>query len=275
MKRPGFVTFLTVLNLLAVPFYLFFALLFNFEEDLILGIVLLVIAVLQIVAAIGLLKLRPFGRFTQLILSWVGLLLFPFGTIASVLVLFYLYRNPVRLLFRPADCLNPEERSEVETFHRKSFAARAGAILVLCAATVILTASMMVPGLIGAPSLGRQKRTMADMRTFATAVEAYAVDHKFYPAARSAEQLIPKLQPEYIRQLPLQDGWGHPLRYQTWREQASSGGADCFAIASAGKGGKWEVADLREYEPAKTKTLEADIVWRCGGFIRYPERSAP
>ena len=67
----------------------------------------------------------------------------------------------------------------------------------------------------------KQKRTMADMRTIATAWEARATDMNRYDAAGvpstlagSARQLRRRwtrmLSPTYIKTLPQNDGWGNP-----------------------------------------------------------------
>ena len=49
------------------------------------------------------------------------------------------------------------------------------------------------------------KRTMSDIRTIATAVEAFATDENKYP---QASELKKALEPTYVKELPVKDGWG-------------------------------------------------------------------
>ena len=88
---------------------------------------------------------------------------------------------------------------------------------------------------------GRQKRTMADMRTVATAAEAYAVDYGVYPDADSIDQLAAILAPVYIRTMPRTDGWENLLAYQCWQVDLESEGCDSYAIASPGRDGLLEI----------------------------------
>ena len=49
-------------------------------------------------------------------------------------------------------------------------------------------------------------RTIADMRSIAAAVEAYASDHRRFPTAATIIELEPLLQPKYIKGFPRVDG---------------------------------------------------------------------
>ena len=53
--------------------------------------------------------------------------------------------------------------------------------LLIVVAIIGIIAAIAIPNLLNAINRGRQKRTMADMRSIATAVESYAVDNNFYP----------------------------------------------------------------------------------------------
>ena len=65
--------------------------------------------------ATGLFLLKEFGRVCQMIQSGLGLLAIPFGTIVSALILYYLTRPGVVLLFsgRPPAAMTPDERALV------------------------------------------------------------------------------------------------------------------------------------------------------------------
>ena len=53
--------------------------------------------------------------------------------------------------------------------------------LLIVVAIIGIIAAIAIPNLLNAINRGRQKRTMADMRSIATAVESYAVDHELLP----------------------------------------------------------------------------------------------
>src|SRR6266700_687199 len=88
-------------------------------------------------------------------------------------------------------------------------------ILIVIAIIGIL-AAIAIPNLLNAVQRGKQKRTMSDMRTLATAIEAYAVDNNSYPPAACPSGLatiiaaaaavdsasFSKLSPTYIGQPP-------------------------------------------------------------------------
>ena len=49
--------------------------------------------------------------------------------------------------------------------------------LLVVIAIIGLLAAVAIPNLLNAVQRGKQKRTMADMRALATAIESYAVDN--------------------------------------------------------------------------------------------------
>ena len=79
--------------------------------------------------------------------------------------------------------------------------------LLIVVAIIGIIAAIAIPNLLNAIDRGKQKRTMADMRSIGTAVESYAVDNNVYPTAASAAVLAPLVQPIYIKTMPLADGW--------------------------------------------------------------------
>jgi hypothetical protein len=110
----------------------------------------------------------------------------------------------------------------------------------------------------------RPKRTMADIRTVATAVEALATDLNAYLSSRSIDDLAKLLEPTYIKRLPRTDAWEYPLRYESDSETE-------YRIGSGGRSGEWEKPRLSDYTPRPTDTMDADIVFGNGSFIQYPE----
>src|SRR5215212_4769412 len=128
-------------------------------------------------------------------------------------------------------------------------------------AIIGILAAIAIPNLLTAMQRSKQKRTMADVRSLATAVEAYATDHNHYPNATSVEGLGPMLTPTYIRVLPVKDGWGTDLRYEAW---SRANELDSYAIASAGKDMHFEQETLQEYAQGATDKFDCDIVYANG-----------
>ena len=59
----------------------------------------------------------------------------------------------------------------------------------------------------------RARWTMSDMRSLATALEAYAKDRDSYPSGASFSVVVASIQPNYIRKAPTRDAWGHDFHY--------------------------------------------------------------
>src|SRR5450759_4000023 len=98
--------------------------------------------------------------------------------------------------------------------------------LLIVIAIIGILAAIAIPNLLSAVQRGRQKRSMSDMRTLATAIESYAVDNNIYPAATCGANVyttdtanvlsdtsFTSLVPTYIANTVLKDGWGHFFRY--------------------------------------------------------------
>jgi type II secretory pathway pseudopilin PulG len=108
---------------------------------------------------------------------------------------------------------------------------RAGLVVVALAAAV-LPGWVVARNVLGAVERGRQKRTMGDMRTIATAVESFSIDEGSYPVgAGVAADLAALLEPTYCRKLPVEDGWGNPITY--------AGDGKGYVVASRGTDGRW------------------------------------
>ena len=89
--------------------------------------------------------------------------------------------------------------------------------LLIVVAIIGILAAIAIPNLLTAMQRSRQKRTMADMRTTASAMEARATDVNAYNAAGAAIEwpdatadislLETRLTPTYIKRIPNYDGW--------------------------------------------------------------------
>lgn len=137
--------------------------------------------------------------------------------------------------------------------------------LVLVAIVGIL-AAIAIPNFLTATERSKQKRTMADMRVIGTALDAYGTDHlqEEYPAGETVEALRTHLQPTYVKDLPVLDGWGTEIRYIPLPGRG-------YAIFSAGKNKTFEASTIDEYTRGATGNFDCDIVYANGEFLQYPE----
>jgi general secretion pathway protein G len=124
----------------------------------------------------------------------------------------------------------------------------------------------------------KQKKTMADIRSIASAWEARATDKGAYSAAGqspdfvwpdeqiSGEALSAILSPTYIRPMARKDGWGFPLEYGLDLPVGNALGATVYAIRSTGRDGVFESS----YPLKETTRFECDIVFSNGQFVVMP-----
>lgn len=90
--------------------------------------------------------------------------------------------------------------------------------LLIVVAVIGVLATIAVPSLLSAIYRGKQKRTMADLRSLSAAVMAYGVDLNFVPlqpAEASITGIQASLEPTYIKKLPVRDAWGRDFRYES------------------------------------------------------------
>lgn len=173
-------------------------------------------------------------------------------------------------------CGKPASGAPVPTGGGGSQAAIAAVVVasVLVVVAIIgIIAAIAIPNLLNAINRGRQKRTMADMRSVAVVVEGYAVDNGHYPAAATLEELALLVQPKYTTSLRKVDAWQHTLRYACWQSGQGTNGCDTYRLVSAGQDGSFEQPDPRDYGDSgeRTTDFKRDIVYGNGGFLQYPE----
>ncbi len=133
--------------------------------------------------------------------------------------------------------------------------------LLIVVAIIGIIAAIAIPNLLNAIDRGKQKRTMADMRSIGTAVESYAVDNNIYPTAANITALEPVLEPVYIKEMPLTDGWRFPLIYEPGTTPGTG-----YTVESTGKNGT-DDADVA----GPTTLFSADILFVNGQFTSWPE----
>ena len=145
--------------------------------------------------------------------------------------------------------------------------------LLIVVAIIGILAAIAIPNLLTALQRSRQKRSMADMRSIATAWEARATDTNGYTAAGASiswpdpslevSVLESMLSPVYIKKFPAQDGWGTTFKV----------GFDSrnYAITSYGADKTDSVTFTSATAPVITGDFDCDIGFSLGNFYMYPE----
>jgi len=143
--------------------------------------------------------------------------------------------------------------------------------LLIVVAIIGILAAIAIPNLLTAMQRSKQKRTMADMRSIATAWEARATDTNSYTAAGAVvggvsyiepdavitASVAALLQPTYIKKCPQADAWGTTFAVGSNTTQ--------YAVESYGKNGSDDT------DVAVTTKFDCDIIFGDGTFICYPE----
>jgi len=134
--------------------------------------------------------------------------------------------------------------------------------LLIVVAIIGIIAAIAIPNLLNAIDRGKQKRSMADMRSIGTAVESYAIDNNYYPTAGDIATLAAQatnVVPVYIRSMPLADGW----RNNFYVSCTTTG----YTLASGGKDG----GDLTGVSWGAFQGFNYPIVFMAGQFAAWPE----
>ncbi len=133
--------------------------------------------------------------------------------------------------------------------------------LLIVVAIIGIIAAIAIPNLMNAVDKSKQKRTMSDLRTISTAVEAYATDTASYPRAiPDWASLKGIINPFFIKNPPDVDGWN-----TGWDAATSSNGSD-YTVCSLGKD-----AAAGSRAGGRTTDFQCDIVFSDGQFFQWPE----
>lgn len=141
--------------------------------------------------------------------------------------------------------------------------------VVIVVTILALIATLSFQNLLQALDRGRHASTLGDMREIAGALERFAVDHQSYPVVPDIESLRPALEPEYLKQLPLRDGWHHPLVYEV--EDPGS----TYTLRSPGKDGTFQSGTSQDGTPPDAAGYAADIVCTDGVFRQPDQQPEP
>ena len=144
--------------------------------------------------------------------------------------------------------------------------------LLIVIAIIGILAAIAIPNLLNAVQRGKQKRTMADMKALAVALEAYQVDNSVYPTAACnpgnftdpgtalGTGSFTNLTPTYIAQPPKIDGWGRFMLYHL------NAGQDHYNVISLGRDGVSNTIAC-----GTTTNFNDDILFSDGAFLQWPE----
>jgi len=188
LKRPGTITLLAVLQFIGAAFSLLIGLGMiataatgdpSVPFAAIVGAVFAIAAVLEIVCGVGLLKLKSYGRTIQLVFAWIGLIGFPIGTLISILILVYLMKPGIKLLFsgRPATSMSAEELNQVAAASQGSGVVIALAVVVVGlvgVAMIGIIAAIAIPGLLRARMAGNEAAAVGSLRSIVSGEAAFA-----------------------------------------------------------------------------------------------------
>jgi type II secretory pathway pseudopilin PulG len=145
--------------------------------SLAMSAVYLLLGVAHVAAGIGLLKLRNWGRILQIVLSCIGLLGIPCGTLISIFILVYLLKPGIAILFSGrTDELTPEEAAEVARALQSNAAMWAIVAVVgglMAVAIIGIIAAIAIPSLLRARISANEAGALGNLRTVISAEAAF------------------------------------------------------------------------------------------------------
>ena len=134
--------------------------------------------------------------------------------------------------------------------------------LLIVVAIIGIIAAIAIPNLLNAIDRGKQKRTMADLRSVGTAIESYSIDNNFYPVAGDIATLSAELEPLYMRNVPQSDGWNRVIEVVSVTTD--------YTVCSTGKLGT-AACTTTIPTPNPTTSFASAITFSNGQFVVWPE----
>jgi prepilin-type N-terminal cleavage/methylation domain-containing protein len=129
--------------------------------------------------------------------------------------------------------------------------------LLIVVAIIGIIAAIAIPQLMDAIDRSKQRRSMGDMHTIATANGTYKVDQQTY-----APNLPALVGNEYLQVAITADGWGNNFVYNTT--------GDTYDLTSLGSDA---AAGPAPPSPWVNDPFEPDIIIKDGMFTQAPESS--
>jgi general secretion pathway protein G len=135
--------------------------------------------------------------------------------------------------------------------------------LLIVVAIIGIIAAIAIPNLLNAIDRGKQKRSMADLRSIGTSCEEYQIDQNHYPrnytTLTNVSSMRQHIEPIYIRKVPETDGWGWNMLY------GSDSGGTGYTLRSPGKDGTTQAIF------GETTDFDCDIIFQNGSFTAFPK----
>ena len=161
--------------------------------------------------------------------------------------------------------------------------------VLIVVAIIGILAVLLIPNAITAILKSKQKSTMKDILSIATAAMDYMTDNGEWTMAQSGDidassEFVLAITPLYIKVCPVVDRWGEAFKVHLGDLAAVRSilsddiGPEDVVIESYGRDG---ISDSWEYDPADTEddyytvdswqAFKADLVNWNGGWIRAPK----
>jgi hypothetical protein len=186
MRRTGIITLIAVVDIVGSAFGLLLGLIWSVAGLhggrevglLVLGLLALVVSGVTLATAIGLLQLKGWARTSRIVLASLGLIGVPCGTLVSLLVLLYLLKPGVKVLFsgRSAEQLTPQEAQDVGGLQQSStvVVVVVSVVCFLAAVAMIgIVAAIAIPSLLRARIAANEADAIGDLRTVVSSEVVY------------------------------------------------------------------------------------------------------
>ena len=161
--------------------------------------------------------------------------------------------------------------------------------LLIVVAIIGILAALLIPNALSAIQKAKQKGTMKDMNSLASAITDYITDNGIAPSANGGSisgdtNFIQALQPFYMKVIPVFDQWRNSLSVWTGSGQnpgytnISCSALDDFVIVSVGRDGE---QDDFNYDPTSPESsyfritgmdsFNEDLVIWNGSWVHAPK----
>ncbi len=161
--------------------------------------------------------------------------------------------------------------------------------LLIVVAIVGILAALLIPNALSAIQKAKQKGTMKDINSIATAITDFVTDNGTAPAGvtdalTSSSPLYPALSGFYLKVLPQNDQWGTPFYIYTGTDaegcynNVTNVGLDDFVVASLGRDKTQVDIPFDPLEPTTAyfpitgmASFNNDLVNWAGSWIHAPK----
>jgi type II secretion system protein G len=170
--------------------------------------------------------------------------------------------------------------------------------MLIVVAIIGILAALLIPNAMSALQKAKQKGTVKDINTIATAVMEYVTDKGYAPTTATGEiaandDTVQALQGFYVKIMPIRDQWGNP--FYVYGGGGCSGNAfgielptgqddwgnDEFIVGSLGRNGaagdhEWETSDLslNLYDVNTMNDFNKEIANWNGNLVIGPRTAA-